>query len=753
MTEKKDGRKNHSLREFGGVNTQAARQTIKDDEFSWLEDVMPIGFGNMPVVPGPSASFATIPGSGAYYIQSLNISNAGIPTEYVFVFCSSGNAYMAQVQSPWTVTQIGVNGQFSTYGVRAAQWKDERILIIDPVKGYFDWGYNTISIVLANASITSNVLTFSSATGGTVAAGQYVFYPSGTAYCQIQSGSGTTWTVSSCANLASTTMWAGQFALTTYQGTVFSVTVVSGGTGFIDNHTQTITNTTGTGGPGTGATYTYYIGVVAITLTGTQTNYSVGQVLTLMGGTTINNQACQITIASVGTGGAITGANITVPGVYTIAPSPLTGLATSTVGSGSGCTVTAAFGIVSVTVTAPGSGYSNTAPNTPLALTISGASTGASLTPNLSSSTVGTDIATYSGRVWIANGRTIVYSAPNSYQDFTTTSLGGSFIMTDSTLRSQIYRLFSANNYLYIFGIDSINAISGVAIQPATVSSSGTNVSPAITIFTNSNLTPSMGTDMPDSIIANYRTLMFSNDYGVYGLNGVMPQKMSDPLDGMFQDINLNYNISAGQAIIFNIQCMCFLVTYDDQLLGYPRQLLMVYFNKKWFFSTQVPGMIFITTGIYNGTPTLFATDGSYLYRCFDQTTQPHAHEIQTKLWDFGSPLVTKQAFKFALESISPILNAAINVSVDTEIKSLDYAFVAGNTMLWTNNTGGIITWTNNSAQTIIWTVSGYNMNRADVSNTGNYLGLTITSTSNELTYAGLHLQYEPRTPWTGAPF
>ena len=101
----KDGRKNHSFREFGGVNTQSARQTIQDTEFSWLEDVMPIGFGNMPVVPGPSSAFYTLSGGeSCYYIETANIQNAGVPTEYLFIFCTSGDAFMVQVQAPTTNT-------------------------------------------------------------------------------------------------------------------------------------------------------------------------------------------------------------------------------------------------------------------------------------------------------------------------------------------------------------------------------------------------------------------------------------------------------------------------------------------------------------------------------------------------------------------------------------------------------------------------------------------------------------------------
>ena len=38
-------KQNNSLRDFQGVNTQAARQVIGDNQFAWLENVQPVGFG------------------------------------------------------------------------------------------------------------------------------------------------------------------------------------------------------------------------------------------------------------------------------------------------------------------------------------------------------------------------------------------------------------------------------------------------------------------------------------------------------------------------------------------------------------------------------------------------------------------------------------------------------------------------------------------------------------------------------------
>lgn len=654
-------KKNHSLVDFGGVNTQALRQQIGDNEFAWLEDVMPIGHGNMKVLPGPSSSLVTLPNNDvAYYMAGGNISGV----EYMFMFCASGAAYQVNLSS-YEITTIGAAGTFSASGTAFAQWKNERIVIVDPANGYFDWN-------------------------------------------------GTT--------------------LTTYKGSIFSVTIGNGGI----NYTGAPSVVPASGS----AAFTATIGVLVGQITGAGTGYAVNDVITVSGG--VFNTACTLTVSAVSGTGAITGLNLTSTGDYTTyAASP----AATTGGHGTGATVTLNFGITKVVVTTPSSGYA-----VPPTLNISGGGgSGASLTAVLSSSTNGTSIAVYSSRVWIANNRTIVFSAPSSYQDFTQAGLGGSLIMTDDTMRSNIYRLFSSNNYLYIFGNSSINVISGVAIS--TTAATSTSATFSVTTFSNANVSPSIGTAMPYSVASNYRTIMFANDYGVYGLNGVTPTKMSDALDGMYSNIDFTQPVSAGSCLLFNILCLCYLFKYNDPVTGTARQVLAIYFGKKWFFSAQVPTMNFIAQSMNGDVPVLYGTDGTGLYKLFSQTANVRAHKIQSKLWDMGSSLITKQAFKVGIENISPVTPATMNISIDSETASQNYPSASANTMIWLNNLGMPITWTNNAGLPIQWLASGYVMARQDVSQVGNYLGVTITSSSPGLTYAGIHLQYEPRTPWAGVPW
>lgn len=64
----------------------------------------------------------------------------------------------------------------------------------------------------------------------------------------------------------------------------------------------------------------------------------------------------------------------------------------------------------------------------------------------------GTAIETYAGRVWVANGPTITFSAPGSVTDFSSASGGGNFTSSDSFLRVAYIQLKQTNGFLYLIG-------------------------------------------------------------------------------------------------------------------------------------------------------------------------------------------------------------------------------------------------------------------------------------------------------------
>jgi hypothetical protein len=644
--------RDHVFRDFGGINTQAYRTSIRDNEFAWIENVIPIGYGNARAVPAQSASLATISPDVAYYMKTANINGVN----YVFMFCTSGAAYQINTVS-YAKTTIGAAGTFSVSGVQIDQWKNERILIIDPSKGMFTWDGVT---------------------------------------------------------------------LTALNGQVQSITMTAYGAGYF--HIPTVVITPVSGGSGANATAVIGLGTVAIAAAGN--NYVVGDVLTASGGTPIS--AAKVTVSTIGAGGSVTGITVTSQGSYTIAPaSPVA----TTGGFGTGCTLTIQWSVISVTVTAGGSGYLS-APT--ISFTATGGDAPAPVATATSAVTVvpsaGTSISVFSGRVWVANGRTISFSAPNSYLDFTSANAGGSFIVTDSTLYGNINQMIPANNYLYIFGDDSINVISDV------------RVSSGVTLFSNTNLTAFVGTSYPYSVQAYLRGVFFATQTGFYLLYGAVPQKVSDALDGIVANIDFTKPITAGSVSIYNILCMAFMFTYTGG--STPRKMLAVFFNNKWFLASQGDSMTLCCGAFEDNQQELYVTDGTNLYHAFKNTTSNINTTIKTKLWDFESSLINKQALKGGVEINSPSTAFSSVLSIDTEIASNTVNVSSANSMQWVNNSGANITFVNNISQPLTWYTSGFSYIIQDITNFGNYLGYTMTSTIPQYQLNAMMMGYKERARW-----
>lgn len=638
-----------TARDFGGINTQAIRQAIDDAEFAWLENMMPVGFGNLVAVPNSVDTGATVTSGSCYYMKAANISN----TDYMFMFCNDGSAYQIKL-SDYTKTQIGAAGTFSNSGVQLDQWKNERILIVDAAKGYFSWDATSLKRI---------------------------------------------------------------------DGSVISMAVTAAGSGYTGVPTVTIN-----GGSGTGATATAIVGITGATaVTAGGAGYLVGDILTISGGT--STTAAKVVVSTIGGGGAVTAVAISVAGNYTVPPaSP----AATTGGTGAGCTLTPTWGVVGLTITTGGAGYTSN----PSVSFSGGGGSGTTATATASVAPAGgTCVAVYSGRAWIANGRTISFSAPDSYTDFSTTNAGGSFIISDSTLHSTIQQLYSCNGFLYVVGSDSINTISDVRV------SSGS------TLFSNLNLVTTAGTSSPYSVVAYYRTLWLATPYGFYGITGSSAQKGSDKLDGIFQRINSFTNISAGVVVINKILCLAFLFSYNDPDVG-NRALFAIYFNKKWFVASHSSTLVTCAGATLSGTQTLFATDGSKLYKCFGDNTTATTQTIKSKLWDMGEALTDKQVLKAGIETIMPDYAANISLDVDNENKSVTVVNQPSSLIHWVNNSEETVLWTNNSFGFVGWFASGYVWFRSDASLTGKYIGMTISASIPQLIVSAEQLQYEFRARW-----
>jgi hypothetical protein len=652
------------VRQFKGLNTKALRTAIDEDEFSWVENAQPVGAANLKIIPtysnATNATGTTITWSNT--VTTLAAVNLGV-NDYIVGFQSNGAAQYYNVTTS-TFGNVAAAGKFSNSGITFSQWNNDRMLICDPVKGYFTWdGNNTVTVgAIGYIGITAVGTGYNAAPTVTI--------------------SGPDETGGTQANAVA--------IFSTVTNTITSVLLTNGGTGYTNGANVKITFT---GGNGTGAT-----AIAGITSFAQGTlSFSV-----VSGGNTYANST-NTTIAISGGGGTGAVANAIIT----------------------------ANAISQIIMTNNGTGYTNAAN---IVVTISGTGGNSAVLQPFVQTNTNTGIASFSGRVWLAQGRTVFYTAAGYYGNFTATS-AGSILLTDSTLHGNIQQLVSANNFLYIFGDDSINIFSDVR-----VTSTGS------TIFTNTNVSASVGSKRPYAIIPYFRSILFMNDYGVYALVGSTTSKLSDALDGMIPNINFAQPIYAGQVLLNNILCAAFNFQYYDGLFSNSyRYIQAVFFDKKWFLTSQGNNLAYIVSVPIGGKINLFGTDGTTLYRLYNDSSNSISSIVQTALLPMEDSIRTKQALKIAIEATNSNYATTLNTTVDSEIGSSP-SIALTSTINWLNNANQIVTWTNNSLATVAWGGSGFLYLKSDAQQYGKYLGMTVKSSSPLYVLNGFEFEHELRT-------
>ena len=652
------------VKNFTTLNTKANRTAIKEDEFAWIENAMPIGPGNIKVVQAQS----TVKDSGnaavsfGNTVTALTSANINV-SDYLLGFESNGRAEYFNLTTS-TKGNIAAAGTFSSSGITTAQYKNQNVIIGDPDKGLFSWdGGNLSSIGSVGAIGIKNAgAGYSSTPSITISAPQ-----------------------ETSGNVQATA------TVTVSGGVVTAITLTNGGQGYTAAPTVTISG----GGATTSAV-------------------AVASLVTFKTGTV------SVVMNTLGTGYS-NASNVTV----TIGDA--TGWTTRAVGNA----IASGGQITQVIMTNAGAGYTS-ASNVTVVITDSSPTpgTGATATAVVNTNQI-VDVATFSGRAWVAAGRTVYYSSATNINDFTSVS-AGSFTLTDSTLHGNIQGLLSANNFLYVFGDDSINVFSDLR-----VSSTG------VTLFTNTNVSASIGTKRLYSVFPYFRSVLFMNDYGMYALVGSTTSKISDQLDGIFPYIDFTQPVTAGQVLLNNILCAAFSFTYNDPLSS-ARPIQAVFFEKKWFITSQ-GSLTYVTSAPLGGVINLYGTTGTALYKLYGDTTANVATTIRTALMPMGDPIRTKQALKFGIEAT--LSNAAtFVVTVDSEYGSSPPYTLTNTQVSWVNNSNVVVTWTNSLGATIPWlSAGGYNLYKSDAQQYGKYLGLTMTSNSAGFVVNTFEFEHELR--------
>lgn len=148
------------FRKFSGMNQTDARTAIKDElsgdatEFFWMENAMPIGSGNVRILPNVGSTMSAV-AAGVATMWGFTLNAGGGPLPVILTVNTDGS--MTHID-PSTGSQIAMCAAGTvTTSARLTAWRDQEALIIDPTKGYFASHAGT------------NVSTISSTTGSDIA--------------------------------------------------------------------------------------------------------------------------------------------------------------------------------------------------------------------------------------------------------------------------------------------------------------------------------------------------------------------------------------------------------------------------------------------------------------------------------------------------------------------------------------------------------------------------------------------------------
>lgn len=438
----------------------------------------------------------------------------------------------------------------------------------------------------------------------------------------------------------------------------------------------------------------------------------------------------------VGSGGVSPNIQVTNGGTYSSTPT-----VTITGGSGTGATAHALMGgsgsnqfVGEVVLDTAGTGY---LPGDTLTVVFS--SGAATATARVWPQVGGTSIGIFSGRVWWCsappqpnpqvNVRQLNFTGTNGYDDLNPANAAGATTITDADLAHNITVLRGLNNYLYLFGDNSIRQIGSITVQSS------------ITLFTPFTISSDIGTTFQLTVISYNRFIVFANKNGVYGLYGSSVQKISDDLDGIFENLQFASNRFASALNDFHvapggggsIHCYMLFAIYNDPIAG-TRPIFMVFDGKQWFIVSQssITAVQTVLCSLPNATTnqwepyagTLVGSDSQIIHLLQDSTTAV-AVRLQTSLSPHGDPINAKQVFHTGVAMTLPVSPGSINVSVDTENGSISYPFQG---------------------------VQGFQLLDFDTDGYGKFIGATITGNMVNSWINSVCIEYGDADPWGRLP-
>lgn len=766
-----------SFEDFAGLNTKAKRPSIDDKEFSWIENWLPIGAGNLRTLWAEGSTLYSAAKTIIYtYPYNFGSDN------YIGVFYSDGTAdqvsnptitpaeslpfllgkLSAPAGTPPVITPISsVPGAFYLPGVstalpQAVQWQAKYLVIVSTNTNNANGGYNIwdgtnlfgagtlapeITITSPGSGYTSepNMTPFGGSGSG-AAFSSTVDLPTGTVTKGQVTNPGSGYKATDTVQIlfsgggSDTSAAAGPAVLSTENG-VSGITLINGGTGL-----TTATEVTLTGGGGTGAQ-----AVITGLSNGTATQISmvnVGSGYTSAPTVGITGAGAGLIAVAQLNGGQIASIPVIQGGTgYTTPPQviidPPTGN-TLPLLQATAHAETDGNAVTNIIIDNPGLGYEG---GVPITVKLIGGNNAASAEVSLMPFGVyGNAIETYENSIFVANGNKVQFTAPGTTSEFASSAGGGVFTAYENFLRNTVTALRQSTGTLYYIGDSSIGQFSNFQTTATN------NI--ASTTFSVSNIDPQIGCSWRDTCIAFQRSIMFANPSGVYAMYGGAAQKVSQQLDALFANADFTVTPTAAVTILYGVPVFLLSLRTLDPYLHQMRTIMVAWDGQKWFAASQLKEVDFLSTQEINSELTAWATDGTNLFPLFQTPSTSLTKVFQTKLRTAPSHIISKQVNAvYVTADINSGVDNFLDVSLDDEYNNngplvtvplqQTFGFTGLNGAPLTFVGTGPITWVS-----VGLIVNWYALMKYGLSEYGRYIGFTATTTSEDLTLLLLSVLY-----------
>lgn len=362
----------------------------------------------------------------------------------------------------------------------------------------------------------------------------------------------------------------------------------------------------------------------------------------------------------------------------------------------------------------------------------------------------GTGIEVFLDQVWIINGENLVFTGPNTYNDFTTPNGGGVAINTYATLRGGYTAIRASATLLYLFGKDNIYVIPSVQIQPDGSS-----------FFQVEDLHADVGGLFPDTVQVLSNTVFVMDETGLWVISGYEANRISFKIDAYLSNRIDTFTPIGSVLTIWGIHLYGILV-YLTNPITQADEYWMFCINPDYGLDLKAASWFVINFGFTAWTyiarnfttetlPFNFAANGLDIVEMFDtESTNGITTLIVTKNYHFNLPDYDKKVMRFGMV-VSANATLLFSVSITGQTQTWKTQLNAPRAPFeWHNDKGEEMTWENDNGDDIKWIgFVGENFNWTRANGRGKNISLQITETSDELyTLGPIALDIERRVRW-----